>query len=143
MCDLLVYLQQYDKQWGTIPIKEMKTTSPRTLISNMNTYVARLLAKPEQVQKVIDSLPQSVDQSAELQVAEKGSHTLSDKSSQNLEESKNGEKPDGDQEFRINDDQPLTTQKKVEKGSKAGMNKSPREPAHQETTDQAVITHNQ
>ena len=143
MCDLLVYLQQYDKQWGTIPIKDMKTTSPRTLISNMNTYVARLLAKPEQVQKVIESLPQSCDQSAELQVAEKGSRTLSDKSSQNLEEIKSGEKPDGDQEYMNSNDQPLTTPKKVEKGSKAGMNKSPREPEHQETTEQAVITPDQ
>ena len=78
MCDLLSYLQQYDKQWGTIPIKEMKTTSPRTLISNMNTYVARVLARPEQVQKVIESLPQSCEQSADMQVVEKGSHTLSD-----------------------------------------------------------------
>jgi len=109
----------------------------------MNTYVARLLAKPEQVQKVIESLPQSVDQSADLQTAEKGSLTLSDKCSQNLEEIKIGEKPDEDQEFRNNDDQPLTTPKKVEKGSKAGVTKSPRESAHQETTAQAVITPDQ
>ena len=109
----------------------------------MNTYVARLLAKPEQVQKVIDSLPQSCDPSAELQVAEKGSHTLSDKLSENLEEIKSGEKPDGDQEYMNSNDQPLTTPKKVEKGSKAGMNKSPREPAHQETTKQAVVTPDQ
>ena len=93
MCDLLVYLQQYDKQWETIPIKEMKTTSLRTLISNMNTYVARLLAKPEQVQKVIESLPQSVDQSADLQAAEKISLTLSDNLSQNNEENKTEEFP--------------------------------------------------
>ena len=78
MSDLLCYLQQYDKQWQTILVKEMKTTAPRTLISNMNTYVARLLARPEQVQKVIESLPQSCEQSAELQVVDKGSHTLSD-----------------------------------------------------------------
>ena len=143
MCDLLVYLQQYDKQWRTIPIKEMKTTSPRTLVANMNTYVARLLVKPEQVQKVIDTLPQSVDQSADLQTAEKRSRTLSDNLSQNLEESKNGEKPDEDQEYMNSNDQPLTTPKKVEKGSKAGTNKSPREPEHQKTTAQAVITPDQ
>ena len=143
MCDLLVYLQQYDKQWQTIPIKEMKTTSPRTLISNMNTYVARLLARPEQVQKVIESLPQSRDQSADLQVAEKGSLTISDNLSPHFEESKNSEKPDGDQESRINDDQPSTTPKKVEMGSKAGVTKSPRELAHQETTEQAEVTPDQ
>ena len=143
MCDLLVYLQQYDKQWRTIPIKEMKTTSPRTLVANMNTYVARLLARPEQVQKVIESLPQSRDQSADLQVAEKGSLTISDNLSPHFEEIKNDEKPDGDQEYMNSNDQPLTTPKKVEKGSKAGMNKSPREPEHQKTTAQAVITPDQ
>ena len=143
MCDLLCYLQQYDKQWRTIPVKEMKTTSPRTLISNMNTYVARLLARPEQVQKVIESLPQSRDQSADLQVAEKGSLTISDNLSPHFEEIKNDEKPDGDQEYMNSNDQPLTTPKKVEKGSKAGMNKSPREPEHQKTTAQAVITPDQ
>ena len=143
MCDLLSYLQQYDRQWQTIPIKEMKTTSPRTLISNMNTYVARLLAKPEQVQKVIETLPQSRDQSADLQVAEKGSLTISDNLSPHFEEIKTGEKPDGDQEYMNSNDQPLTTPKKVEKGSKAGMNKSPREPAHQETTEQAEVTPDQ
>ena len=109
----------------------------------MNTYVARLLAKPEQVQKVIDTLPQSVDQSADLQTAEKRSRTLSDNLSQNLEESKNGEKPDEDQEYMNSNDQSLTTPKKVEKGSKAGTNKSPREPEHQKTTAQAVITPDQ
>jgi hypothetical protein len=54
----------------------------------MNTYVARFLAKPEQVQKVIDALPQSRDQSADLQVVEKRSRTLSDNLSQNFEEVK-------------------------------------------------------
>ena len=143
MCDLLVYLQHYDKQWATIPIKEMKTTSPRTLISNMNTYVARLLARPEQVQKVIESLPQSRDQSADLQVAEKGSLTISDNLSPHFEEIKTEEKPWADQEYKINNDQPLSTQKKVETRSKAGINKSPREPEHQETTEQAEVTPDQ
>ena len=106
MCDLLSYLQQYDKQWQTIPIKEMKTTSPRTLISNMNTYVARLLARPEQVQKVIESLPQSRDQSADLQVAEKGSLTISDNLSPHFEEIKTEVKPWDDQEYKNNNDQP-------------------------------------
>ena len=109
----------------------------------MNTYVARLLAKPEQVQKVIESLPQSCDQSAELQVAEKGSLTISDNLSPHFEEVKTDEKPWDYQEYKNNNDQPLTTPKKVEKGSKAGMNKSPREPEHQETAEQVVITPDQ
>ena len=135
MSDLLCYLQQFDKQWQTILVKEMKTTSPRTLISNMNTYVARLLAKPEQVQKVIDNLPQSRDQSAELQVAEKGLLTISDNLSPHFEEVKTEEKPWDDQEYKNSNDQPSTTPKKVAKGSKAGTNKSPREQEHQETTE--------
>jgi len=49
MGDLLPYLQLYDTRWSSIPINEMKTTAPRTLIANMNTYVTRLLAKPEYV----------------------------------------------------------------------------------------------
>ena len=61
MGDLLPYLQLYDTRWSSIPINEMKTTAPRTLIANMNTFVTRLLAKPEYVQKLIDSIPQSND----------------------------------------------------------------------------------
>ena len=135
MGDLLCYLQQFDKQWLAITIKEMKTTPPRTLISNMNTYVARLLARPEQVQKVIKSIPQSADQSADLQVAEKGSRTISDNLSPHFEEVKPEKKPWDDQEYKNSNDQPLTTPKKVAKGSKAGTNKSPREQEHQETTE--------
>ena len=143
MCDLLAYLQQYDKQWRTIPIKEMKTTAPRTLIANMNTYVARFLAKPDQVQKVIDALPQSRDQSADLQVGEKRSRTLSDNLSQNDEEIKTGEKLWEDQACMNSNDQPLNAQKNVRKGSKAGPNTPDREQAHQETPQQAVITPDQ
>ena len=109
----------------------------------MNTYVARLLARPEQVQKVIESLPQSRDQSADLQVAEKGSLTISDNLSPHFEEIKTEEKPWADQEYKNNNDQPLSTQKKVETRSKAGINKSPREPEHQETTEQAEVTPDQ
>ena len=91
----------------------MKTTKPRTLVQYMNTYVARLLAKPELLQKAIDALPDAQDQSAEPQTADKKSLTLSDNLSQNFEEIKNDENPYGDQEFSINNDHTVITRNKV------------------------------
>ena len=61
MVDLLTYLQQYDSRWKEVPLREMKTTKPRTLVQYMNTYVARLLAKLELLQKAIDELPDAQD----------------------------------------------------------------------------------
>jgi hypothetical protein len=40
-------------------------------------------------------------------------------------------------------DQPLSNQKNVRKGSKAGLNTPDREQAHQESSQQAVITPDQ
>ena len=78
MCDLLPYLREYDRQWINIPLHQMKTTKPRALVSAMNTYVARILAKPDILQKVIDTLPQSADDTAEQQAVDKKSLTVSD-----------------------------------------------------------------
>ena len=78
MRDLLPYLREYDRQWISITRTQMKTTQPRALVANMNTYVARLLAKPEILQKVIDTLPQSADDTAEQQAVDKKSLTVSD-----------------------------------------------------------------
>ena len=78
MRDLLPYLREYDRQWISITRTQMKTTQPRVLVANMNTYVARLLAKPEILQKVIDTLPQSADDTAEQQAVDKKSLTVSD-----------------------------------------------------------------
>ena len=143
MVDLLTYLQQYDSRWKEVPLREMKTTKPRTLVQYMNTYVARLLAKPELLQKAIDALPDAQDQSAEPQTADKKSLTLSENLSQNVEESKTGENPWDDQACVNSNDQPLSTQKNVRKGSKAGLNKPHREQEHQESSQQAVITPDQ
>lgn len=130
MCDLLPYLREYDRQWINIPRHQMKTTKPRVLVSAMNTYVARFLTKPDQVQKVIDALPQSVDNTAEQQADDKRSRTLSDNLSQNNEESKDVEVPWTNQQSTITCDQAEIAQKKVTKGSKAGVNKSPDDPEY-------------
>ena len=136
MVDLLTYLQQYDSRWKEVPLREMKTTKPRTLVQYMNTYVSRLLAKPELLKKAIDALPDAQDQSAEPQTVDKKSLTLSDNLSQNDEEIKTGEKPWEDQAC-------MSTQKSVKKGSKAGPNTPDREQAQQESPQQAMITPDQ
>ena len=52
---------------------EMKTTPPRTLVQYMNTHLSRFRKKHDEVQKVIDSLPESRDATAENPDAEKKS----------------------------------------------------------------------
>ena len=89
---LLPYLQQYDRQWYDVPLDEMKTTPPRTLVQYMNTHVARWKKQYEAVQKVIDGLPESRDPTAEAQAGDKKSLTVSDNQSQDDEEIKDGEK---------------------------------------------------
>ena len=78
MRDLLPYLREYDRQWINISRTQMKTTQPRALVANMNTYVARILAKPEVLQNAIDALPQSAENTAEQQAGDKRSLTVSD-----------------------------------------------------------------
>ena len=55
----------YGRQWHDISMDEMKTTPPRTLISYMNTHVNRWKTNYAAVQRVIDALPPSADQTAE------------------------------------------------------------------------------
>ena len=90
---LLTYLQQLDRQWYNIPVEEMKTTPPRTLVSYMNTHIARWKTKYNEVQKVLDALPESRDPTNEAQAGEKKSRTISDNQSQDYEESKDAEQP--------------------------------------------------
>jgi len=45
---------------------EMKTTPPRTLVQYMNTHLNRFRKKHDEVQKVIDALPESRDATAEI-----------------------------------------------------------------------------
>ena len=79
---LLPYLQQYDRQWYDVPMDQMKTTPPRTLVQYMNTHVNRWAKQFEAVQKVIDTLPESRDLTAEMQADDKKSKTLSEDLSQ-------------------------------------------------------------
>jgi len=36
---LLPYLREVDEMWIDIPAEQFKTTPPRTLVQNMNTYI--------------------------------------------------------------------------------------------------------
>ena len=90
---LLPYLQQYDRQWLSIPIHEMVTSDPRKLVHSMNTYITRWKAKPEAIQKVIDALPKSRDHTAEGQAEGKSPKTVSDNLSQEDEENKGEDVP--------------------------------------------------
>ncbi len=59
----------------------------------MNTHVGRWKSKYNEVQKVLDALPESGDQTVEAQVCDKKSLTVSENQSQDFEENKDGEKP--------------------------------------------------
>jgi len=61
----------YDRRWSEVPLDEMKTTPPRTLVQYMNTHVNRWSKQYEAVQKVIDALPESRDHTAEMQAGDK------------------------------------------------------------------------
>jgi len=54
----------------------------------MNTHIARWKLKTEAVQKVIDAMPESRDQTTEAQVDDKKSKTLSENSNHEEEENK-------------------------------------------------------
>ena len=61
----------YDRRWSEVPLDEMKTTPPRTLVQYMNTHVNRWSKQYEAVQKVIDALPESLDHTVEMQAGDK------------------------------------------------------------------------
>ena len=75
------------------------------------------------MQKVLDALPESNDQTVELQGEEKSPKTVSDNMSQEGEENKGEDVPWGDQEPMNTDDHSVITQRKVTEGSKAGATK--------------------
>ena len=64
----------------------MRTTPPRTLVSYMNTHIARWKKQTDAVQKVIDSIPKSEDHTDDMQAEDKRSKTVSDNSTQYDEE---------------------------------------------------------
>ena len=85
---LLPYLQMIDKRWHNIQIGQMKTTPPRKLNQYMNTYISRWKKNFDAVQKVIDKLPESPDQTAELAANENNDVTDSEHSNADQEEEK-------------------------------------------------------
>ena len=90
--------------------------------------------KFDDVQKVLDSLPESNDHTADIQADDKRSRTDTDNLS-HLEEQKNDDKvPYVDREAKIIDDHTMITEQKVAMSNKAGTVKPLPEP-------QAMITH--
>ena len=85
---LLDYLKMFDRQWESVPLNEMKTTPPRTLVHYMNNHIGKWKHRTELVQKQIDSLPESHDHTHELQADERRSRTDTDNASQKDEEQK-------------------------------------------------------
>ena len=61
-----------------VPMNEMKTTKPRTLIHSMNTHINRWRTNLVAVEKALNELPVSCDQSAEHDHTEKLNDTISD-----------------------------------------------------------------
>ena len=118
----------------------MKTTPPRTLVQYMNTHIARWKNKIDEVQKVIDALPESHDHTSEIPAGDKKSLTISDNQSQNDEEFKGEKNPWDDQETMNMNDHTMIIEKKDASGSKAGATATPSEPEPQETTQSAMIT---
>lgn len=57
------YLCQLDKRWQNIPMDELKTTKPRTLVHSMNTHINRWKTNVFGVDKALNELPQYSDQS--------------------------------------------------------------------------------
>ena len=57
------YLCQLDKRWHNIPMNELKTTKPRTLVHSMNTHINRWKTNVIAVDKALNELPQYGDQS--------------------------------------------------------------------------------
>ena len=82
------YLCMYDRRWTDIPPQEMKTTPPRTLVHNINSYVNRWKLNYQAVQKVIDGLPEVKDTTEELDPANRQSMTRSENSADEAEEAK-------------------------------------------------------
>ena len=58
------------------------------LVHYMNTHIARWKTQIDEVQKVLDALPESHDHTSEMPAGDKKSLTLSDHMSQNYEELK-------------------------------------------------------
>lgn len=77
------YLCQLDKRWYNIPISELKTSKPRTLVHGMNTHINRWRTNVIAVDKALSEMPDSRDHSAEPDHNVKLNETLSDHISQN------------------------------------------------------------
>jgi len=108
----------------------------------MNTHIARWKIQFDDVQKVIDAMPESHDHTAEAQAEGKRSKTVSEKSSQEDEENKGEEDPWADQELMNMNEPTMIPEIKVNSGSKAGTTKPPLKSEPKDLPLVAMITPN-
>ena len=73
---LLPQLQMLDRRWRDVPVNEVRTTPPRTLVQNMNVFLHRWKKKFDDVEKCIAKLP-------EIEGTDPNDKTWSDRESQN------------------------------------------------------------
>jgi len=74
------YITEVDRRWQNIPLSEMKTSAPRTLVHAMNTHLQRWKKQVKKVEEAINSLPPPNDHTAELEEDCDQSKTESDHS---------------------------------------------------------------
>jgi DNA-directed RNA polymerase delta subunit len=94
----------------------------------MNSHLRRWKYQFDDVQKVVDALPESHDHTADIQADDKRSRTDTDNVSQLEEEKKDVKAPWPDQESKNIDDHTMIPDRKVTDGSKAGAAKPLTEP---------------
>ena len=73
---LLPQLQMLDRRWRDVPVNEVRTTPPRTLVQNMNVFLHRWKKKFDDVEKYIAKL-------SEIEGTDPNDKTWSEKESQN------------------------------------------------------------
>ena len=130
---LLPYLQMIDKRWNNISIGQMKTTPPRKLNQYMNTYISRWKKNFDTVQKVVDKLPESPDQTAELAANENNDITDSEHSNADQEEEKKDDVVNY-AEIDLNAcEESLANNSKTVKFSRAGANMTISDPDQRNT----------
>jgi hypothetical protein len=82
------YLCRFDKRWTSIPITQMKTTAPRSLVASLNNHINKWRKDIESVQKRMNVISPDNDISAEADANQDRDPTVSDQSCDDNEESK-------------------------------------------------------
>jgi hypothetical protein len=82
------YLCRFDKRWTSIPITQIKTTAPRSLVASMNLHLNKWRKDIDSVQKRMNAISPDNDISAEVDANQDRDPTVSEQSCDDNEESK-------------------------------------------------------